>query len=83
MLDVYAACAIMGNLFPRTSNLREFAMNKKAKHPKKRLCKGVSQQQVACEAPAQRRCTQCSLWFCRIHFQDPDWHHCAPDQGTG
>jgi hypothetical protein len=61
----------------------EVVMNKVTKKPKKRLCKGISQQQVTCEAPAQRRCTQCGLWFCRIHFPDPDWHQCAPDQGSG
>jgi hypothetical protein len=61
----------------------EVVMNKVAKKPKKRLCKGISQQQVTCEGPAQRRCTQCGLWFCRIHFPDPDWHPCAPDQGSG
>ena len=41
-------------------------MNKNAKHPKKGLCKGLSQQQVACEAPAHRHGTQCGLWFCRF-----------------
>jgi hypothetical protein len=58
-------------------------MSKQEKPPKKRTCKGVSPREVSCESPAQRRCTQCGLWFCRIHFNDPDWHHCAPDQGTG
>lgn len=54
-----------------------------ATKPQKRVCKGVSHRDVPCEAAAQRRCTQCGQWFCRTHFNDPDWHHCAPDQGTG
>jgi len=58
-------------------------MTKKEKPPTKRLCKGVSRREVSCEAPAQRRCRQCGLWFCRVHFTDPDWHACAPDQGAG
>jgi hypothetical protein len=58
-------------------------MSKAEKKPKKRLCKGVSHRDVPCEVPAQRRCTQCGLWFCRTHYSDPDWHACAPDQGTG
>ena len=58
-------------------------MEKTAKKPKKKLCKGVSQQEHSCDSPAQRRCTECGLWFCRTHFTDPDWHACAPDQGTG
>jgi hypothetical protein len=58
-------------------------MEKTAKKPKKRLCKGVTQRDHTCESPAQRRCAECGLWFCRVHFNDPDWHACAPDQGTG
>lgn len=58
-------------------------MSKQEKPPKKKTCKGVSHRDVPCGGPAQRRCTQCGLWFCRIHFNDPDWHHCAPDTGTG
>jgi len=58
-------------------------MSKQEKGAKKRTCKGVSHREVACDSPAQRRCTQCGLWFCRTHFSDPDWHKCAPDQGTG
>jgi hypothetical protein len=58
-------------------------MSKQEKAPKKRTCKGVSHRDVACDSPAQRHCSQCGLWFCRIHFSDPDWHPCAPDTGTG
>ena len=58
-------------------------MTKKAKPLKKRVCKGTSPRDVSCESPAQRRCTQCGAWFCRVHFSDPDWHACAPDQGSG
>jgi hypothetical protein len=57
-------------------------MHKPKKEPKK-LCKGVSPREVTCELPGQRRCSQCGQWFCRTHFSDPDWHACAPDQGTG
>jgi hypothetical protein len=58
-------------------------MSKPATKPQKRVCKGVSHRDVPCDAAAQRRCTQCGQWFCRAHFADPDWHACAPDQGTG
>jgi len=36
-----------------------------------------------CDLPAKQYCERCGQWFCRAHFPDPDWHSCAPDQGTG
>jgi hypothetical protein len=58
-------------------------MNNAKEKPEQQLCQGVSRLDEPCDATAQRRCPRCGLWFCRSHFPDPDWHSCAPDQGTG
>jgi hypothetical protein len=60
----------------------EAAMNDAKEKPEQRLCQGVSPLDETCDAIARRRCPRCRLWFCRAHFPDPDWHSCAPDQGT-
>jgi hypothetical protein len=57
-------------------------MKKSSEKPKrKRLCQGTSRRDVPCDHAAQRRCSSCGLWLCRLHFPDPEWHSCAPDQG--
>jgi hypothetical protein len=61
----------------------EAAMTKPQEAPEERACQGVSSVNEPCDLPAKRRCEHCGLWFCRMHHTDPDWHACAPDQGTG
>ncbi len=45
-------------------------MNSAGAKTKEQLCQGVSRVDEPCD-------------LCRAHFPDPDWHSCAPDQGTG
>jgi hypothetical protein len=57
-------------------------MDKPKKKPiRRRSCQGVARREDPCERAAERRCSNCGLWFCRLHFPDPEWHTCAPDQG--
>jgi hypothetical protein len=58
-------------------------MNTTAAKPKEQFCQAVSHLDEPCDEPSQRFCERCGLWFCRAHFPDPQWHPCAPDQGTG
>lgn len=48
-----------------------------------RRCHGASDLDELCDRPAKRHCEECGYWYCRAHFADPDWHSCAPEQGTG
>lgn len=50
---------------------------------KQRDCHGTSPMHGPCDRPAKRRCAHCGQGYCRAHFADPDWHYCAPEQGTG
>ncbi len=61
----------------------EDAMNAAGAKTKEQLCQGVSRVDEPCDLPAKQYCERCGQWFCRAHFPDPDWHSCAPDQGTG
>jgi hypothetical protein len=58
-------------------------MNAAGAKTKEHLCQGVSRVDEPCDLPAKQYCERCGQWFCRAHFPDPDWHSCAPDQGTG
>ncbi|HET8922981.1 MAG TPA: hypothetical protein VFN26_08300 [Candidatus Acidoferrum sp.] len=58
-------------------------MNTTAAKSKEQTCQAVSHLDEPCDEPGQRHCDRCGLWFCRAHFPDPEWHPCAPDQGTG
>jgi len=40
-------------------------------------CQGVSRWDEPCSLEGGRHCDQCGLWFCAVHFTDPDWHSCA------
>ena len=51
--------------------------------PGDRRCHGSSEVHDSCDRPAKRHCEECGYWYCRAHFTDPDWHSCAPEQGTG
>ena len=44
-------------------------------------CQGVSRMDEPCDAQGQKYCARCKQWFCRAHFPDPEWHHCAPEIG--
>jgi hypothetical protein len=46
-------------------------------------CHGSSEVDESCDRPAKRHCEECGYWYCRAHFSDPEWHSCAPEQGTG
>ena len=61
----------------------EDAMNAPAVKSKEHICQAVSHVDEPCVQPAKQYCVRCGLWYCRTHFPDPDWHPCAPDQGTG
>jgi len=61
----------------------EDAMNAAGAKTKEQLCQGVSRVDEPCDLPAKQYCERCGQWFCPAHFPDPDWHSCAPDQGTG
>lgn len=50
---------------------------------KEQMCQGVSRTDEPCDEKGQRFCKECGQWFCRAHFPDPAWHHCAPEQGEG
>lgn len=56
-------------------------MNATAAKSKEKLCQGVSRVDEPCDHSAQQYCVQCTQWFCRAHFPDPEWHPCAPEQG--
>ena len=58
-------------------------MNKTEERPEEPLCHGISRLDEPCDLPGKRRCERCGLWFCGAHYPDPDWHPCAPEQGTG
>jgi hypothetical protein len=49
--------------------------------PQEQTCQGVSRAEEPCDNAAQQFCERCRQWFCRVHFPDPEWHACAPDQG--
>ncbi len=46
-------------------------------------CHGASDVHDSCDRPGKKHCEECGFWYCRSHFADPEWHSCAPDQGTG
>jgi hypothetical protein len=59
----------------------EDAMTSTGVKTKEQMCQGVSRMDEPCDEQGQRHCEKCGLWFCRSHFPDPEWHHCAPEQG--
>jgi hypothetical protein len=77
-----SALRVAANPFMAAS-ASEPATNKSKKAPKERGCRGTSSMHGPCDGPAKRRCGHCGQWYCRTHFADPDWHYCAPEQGTG
>jgi hypothetical protein len=56
-------------------------MSGTAARPKQQLCQGISRLDEPCDQSAGQYCERCTQWFCRAHFPDPEWHHCAPEQG--
>ena len=40
-------------------------------------CQGISPLDEPCDEKASYHCETCGLWFCSVHADDEQWHHCA------
>jgi hypothetical protein len=44
-------------------------------------CQAQSPIDEPCAATATYHCDNCGRWFCAVHADDEQWHHCALSEG--